>query len=175
MPLVGGFIGADGKSYGLQTDNKVEIAETMKDVSTSDHLFVIADKDPDSKSDGARGTTSIIGGKVMHISSSDYRNDNWFSNNFNSNNTRSGIHEFGHAAGLKHESATGFGNLMTQGSHETNVTSSQRLEMVEKRKQINLLPNSNNGNPYPYLHNFNNKTGKMEIGTIKQVGLIYNR
>ena len=171
----GQFTGEDGKSYGMETDISVVVAESMKDVSSSDHLFVIADKDPDNKGDGARGTTNIIGGKVMHINSSDYRNDNWFSNNFHSNNTRSGIHEFGHAAGLTHESASGFGNLMRQGGYEANLTSSQRLEMVEKQKQINLLPNSNNGNPYPYLHYFNNKTGKMEIGTIKQAGLTYNR
>jgi RHS repeat-associated protein len=138
----------DGQTYTLQTSIQLESVTTMDDVTTSDHLFVLADADGKS----ARGVTSMDGGKVMTVAASDYANDNWFSNIFSSNDTRTAVHEFGHAAGLRHESASGWRNLMTQGGGGSNVTSNQRAIMLNRSNSINRGPNSYSRQPYPYAH-----------------------
>jgi RHS repeat-associated protein len=154
----------NGSTYTLQTDVQLEAVSSMGDVADSDHLFVLADADGDEKS--ARGATSMDGGKVMTIYTGDYANDNWFSNTFSWNNTRSAIHEFGHAVGLSHESASGWRNLMIQKGGGTNVTSRQRAIMLRRQNTINRGPNSYFGQPYPYVHAFNIKTGKWETGNV---------
>ncbi|GHU89921.1 hypothetical protein FACS1894155_07600 [Bacteroidia bacterium] len=136
------------QTYTMQTDVQLESVSSMDDVAGSDHLFVLADADGES----ARGATSMDGGKVMTIAASDYANDNWLSNTFSSNNTRTAVHEFGHAAGLKHESASGWRNLMTQGGGGTNVTPQQRAIMMRRQNTINRGTNSYYGQPYPYVH-----------------------
>jgi RHS repeat-associated protein len=150
----------NGTTYTLQTDVQLEVAGSMDDVAESDHLFVLSDADGDENS--ARGATSMDGGKVITIAASDYANDNWFSNNLSWNNTRSAEHEFGHAAGLSHESASGKRNLMTQRKGGTNVTSEQRVIMQRRQNTINRGPNSHFGQPYPYVHAINEKTGQWE-------------
>jgi hypothetical protein len=104
----------------------------------------------------------------MHIRAEDYHNDNWRSNGLMSNNIRSAIHEFVHAAGLNH---TGVG-LMQQGGGGRGITNSQRADIYNKhqRVEINKFPNSQNGNSYPILHYFDEKTGKMQMTTVQQVG-----
>ena len=74
----------------------LKVATSMKDVENSDHLFVLADSD----SKGARGATSMLGGKVMTLASSDFANNNWLSNNLSYNKTFTATHEFGHAIGI---------------------------------------------------------------------------
>jgi hypothetical protein len=88
-----------GTTYTLQTDIQLNAVESMDGVVDSDHLFVLADR-----IDGGigNGVTSEWGGKIMTINADDYANNNWVSNTFSSNNTRSAVHEFGHAAGLYH-------------------------------------------------------------------------
>jgi hypothetical protein len=168
--FTGGTEGEDGKKYTFETDIQLDIAKSMDDVKSSDHLYVIADKDA-SVDKPALGATSTIGGKVMHIRAEDYHNDNWLSNNLMSNNTRSAVHEFGHAAGLEHKDQ----GLMLQGGQGRGITDYQRGEMYNKRGGINLLPNSQSGNPYPIIQNFNRNTGKMEMGTVQQVGFKYKK
>jgi len=50
-----GSFKADGEKYELKTDVQLEVAESMEDVETSDHLFVIAD----AKNETAKGVTSM--------------------------------------------------------------------------------------------------------------------
>ena len=58
----------DGNTYSLEIDMDLSVAKSMDDVNESDHLFVFAD----SNGEGARGVTSMFGGKVMTLASSDY-------------------------------------------------------------------------------------------------------
>lgn len=43
----------------------LKVVTSMKDVESADHLFVLADSD----GEGARGVTSMSGGKVMTLAS----------------------------------------------------------------------------------------------------------
>jgi hypothetical protein len=135
------------QTYTMQTDVQLESVSSMDDVAGSDHLFVLADADGKS----GRGVTNEIGGKVITLASSDY--DNWFSNN-----TRSAVHEFGHAAGLVHpiNRESNFDkywhNLMIQGGSGTRVLPQQRAAMWQNRNSINRGTNSLFGKPYPYFH-----------------------
>ena len=90
------FEWSDNKTYNLKVDMDLKVATSMKDVENSDHLFVLADSD----SKGARGATSMLGGKVMTLASSDFANNNWLSNNLSYNKTFTATHEFGHAIGI---------------------------------------------------------------------------
>ena len=92
----GKFEWSDNKTYNLKVDMDLKVATSMKDVENSDHLFVLADSD----SKGARGATSMLGGKVMTLASSDFANNNWLSNNLSYNKTFTATHEFGHAIGI---------------------------------------------------------------------------
>ncbi|MDR1552214.1 MAG: hypothetical protein LBS69_01965 [Prevotellaceae bacterium] len=120
----------------------------MDEVEKSYHLFVLAD----AEGKMAKGATNIDGGKVMTVYAGDYANDTWLSNTFSWNNTRTAVHEFGHAVGLNHESASGWRNLMTQKSGGTNLTDRQRLIMLNRQTSINKGQNSYHGQPYPYIH-----------------------
>jgi RHS repeat-associated protein len=153
------------QTYTLQTDIQLKAVTSMGDVGISDHLFNIVDAD----GEGARGAVNEMGGKVINVASVDYANDNWFSNTFSWNNTRSGVHEFAHAVGLEHESASGWGNLLTQRGGGTRVTSGQRRTMMNAAFSINRGANSFMGRPYPYMHGFNKKTGRWETGTVHSV------
>ncbi len=155
----------DGQTYTLQTDIQLEAVSSMEDVAAYDHLLNIMNAD----GEGARGAVNEIGRKVINVASVDYANDNWFSNTFSWNNTRTAVHEFGHAAGLTHESASGWGNLMTQRGDGTNVTSSQRQSMINRASSINKGTNSYIGRPYPYLHGYNPVTRRWETATVHRV------
>jgi RHS repeat-associated protein len=166
--MLNGKFDADGKSYTLKVEMQLNIAESMDDVAESDHLFVLADCDYTV----ASGAINMIGGKVMTINADDYANDNWFSNIFIPNNdTRTGTHEFGHAAGLTHEDASGFFNLMTSGGSGMRVTSAQRLKMIQRKGAINQGQNSLNGKPYPYIYYYDPKKRGLVRDHINSAGL----
>ena len=59
----GEFEWSDGKIYNLKVDMDLKVVTSMKDVESADHLFVLADSD----GEGARGATSMSGGKVMTL------------------------------------------------------------------------------------------------------------
>lgn len=146
-----------GQTYTLQTDVQLDAVNSMDNVMDSDHLFVLHDADGQS----ARGAVNMIGGKVINLASSDYANDNWFSDTFFSNNIQTALHEFGHSAGLIHVNP-GSNNLMTPAGSGKNVTSWQRSMMMDMRSQINRGANFLNRykrEPYPYVHDF--KTGAV--------------
>ncbi|MBE8721561.1 hypothetical protein C4F40_12610 [Sphingobacterium sp. Ka21] len=162
-----GSLKLNGKTYELKTNVKIDAAKSMDEVSSSDHLFVMANSDGKN----ARGATSMIGGKVITLAESDFADDNWMSNNLSYNNTRTAVHEFGHAAGLDHGSASGFRNLMKQGGSGANITDGQRAKMFENRKKVNRGNNSFLGKPYPFLHMI--EGNKVTNGHINDVGLWY--
>ena len=149
----GKFEWSDNKTYNLKVDMDLKVATSMKDVENSDHLFVLADSD----SKGARGATSMLGGKVMTLASSDFANNNWLSNNLSYNKTFTATHEFGHAIGLSH-SQNPF-NIMKQGGVVHNSNSNQRIIMLQQQNNLNkgsnYLEYMGRKIPYPYIH-YNN-------------------
>ena len=149
----GKFEWSDNKTYNLKVDMDLKVATSMKDVENSDHLFVLADSD----SKGARGATSMLGGKVMTLASSDFANNNWLSNNLSYNKTFTATHEFGHAIGLSH-SQNPF-NIMKQGGVVHNSNSNQRVIMLQQQNNLNkgsnYLEYMGRKIPYPYIH-YNN-------------------
>jgi RHS repeat-associated protein len=157
------------ETFQFETNVKIDAVSSMNDVYESDHLFVIADRNSDADVQ-ARGATSMDGGKVMTLASSDFRNDNIISNML-PNNTRTAVHEFGHAAGLSHESASGWRNLMTQGGGGANVTSNQRSTILQRRNSINRGSNSYLGRPYPFIHYYDKRTRSNKVETVGNVGL----
>ena len=163
-----GNLTLNGKEYELSIDANIEAVSSMNEVSDSDHLFVIANSDGNL----ARGSTNMLGGKVMTLASNDYVNDNWFSNTFFQNDTFTALHEFGHAAGLEH--VRGFGNVMRQKGFIKNTNSEQRRNMFLKRNVINRGSNSvkigTYKSPYPYIHTSNGR-----LYHISNVGLNYSR
>lgn len=77
----------------------------------------------------------------MSVWAGDFANDNWFSNTFSSNNTRSAVHEFGHALGLGHTNTRR--NLMVQGASGKNITSGQRSSSIYNYQKGRLNKGSN--------------------------------
>ena len=158
----GEFEWSDGKIYNLKVDMDLKVVTSMKDVESADHLFVLADSD----GEGARGATSMSGGKVMTLASKDFADDNWLSNNLSHNNTFTATHEFGHAAGLPH-SKNPF-NIMKQGGVFHNSNSAQRKIMLQQQYNINRGSNSlnymNRKIPYPYVHYDNNIVDVYSLG-----------
>ena len=158
----GEFEWSDGKTYNLKVDMDLKVVTSMKDVESADHLFVLADSD----GEGARGVTSMSGGKVMTLASRDFANNNLLSNNLSHNNTFTATHEFGHAAGLLH-SKNPF-NIMKQGGVFHNSNSTQRKVMLQQQYNINRGSNSlnymNRKIPYPYVHYDNNIVDVYSLG-----------
>ena len=163
-----GSLSLDGQDYELNINANIEAVSSMDEVSDGDHLFVIANSDGRR----ARGATNMHGGKVMTLASNDYINDNWFSNTFFRNDTFTALHEFGHAAGLRH--VGDFFNIMRQKGFVKRTNSEQRKNMFLQRNVINKGSNSLkrgfHKSPYPYIH-----TSNGGLYNIYQIGLSYSR
>ena len=110
-----------GEGISFNTNVQLSEASSMDDVAKSDHLFVIGDNDGST----ANGASNMIGGKVAFLNTADFSDNGSFMGFFGWSDTRTSTHEFGHLAGLTHESASGFFNLMKSGGSGTNVTSDQ--------------------------------------------------
>ncbi|MBW6479969.1 MAG: RHS repeat-associated core domain-containing protein [Bacteroidales bacterium] len=166
----------NGETLTLTTNIQLDVAGSMKDVSASDHLFVIADRDNNSTIN-ARGVINQEGGLAMTLPSSDFRNDNLISNLLPNKMgaTRNAVHEFGHAAGLRHETATGPRNLMTQKGAGSRVSSEQRSIMYRSQNRINQGVNSRMGRPNPAVLYYNPDTRRYEDRDLGFVGFRFNR
>lgn len=131
-----GKVKIDGKKFVLKTDIQLEQAESMNSVSESDHLIVFADSDGKM----ARGVSSEIGGKVMFVDGRDMpEKGSWFGYS----NTRTTRHEFGHLAGLTHESAKyGKFDLMFSNGYGSFLSEKQRSSIYTNRDNLNKGKNS---------------------------------
>jgi RHS repeat-associated protein len=172
----GGKFEVDGKTYTMKTDIQISAVTSMDEVSTSDHLFVLSDKIKSADIPG-RAATNEMGGKVMSVWSGDFADNDWLSNNFSHNNTRSTIHEFGHALGLSHESASGWRNLMEQSRSGKNVTSGQRTSIIYNYQQGYINRGSNSmmirgiKRPNPSYIYLNTDKRRFEAVHINAIGL----
>lgn len=161
-----GPVTINGQEYQMVVDANIQGVQSMSDVAGSDHLFAYADRT--NKAIG--GATSAIGGKTMTI--------------YSDAGIRTASHEFGHAAGLDHESASGILNIMHTGGWMSGggTSANQRAMMYQQRGNINKYPNSaklNPGNPYspripyPYIHG-QDGWGRPTRAHIYQMGLRLN-
>ena len=172
----GGEFKVNGKTYTMKTDVQITAVTSMDDVSSSDHLFVLSDR-IESADIAGRAATNEIGGKVMSVWSGDFADNDWLGNNLSYNKTRSAVHEFGHALGLTHETASGWRNLMNQGSRGSNVSSDQRVTAVYNYRQGYLNRGDNSMmirgvlQPNPYYKYFNYARKRSEVIHINSIGL----
>ena len=172
----GGEFKVNGKTYTMKTDVQITAVTSMDDVSSSDHLFVLSDR-IESADIAGRAATNEIGGKVMSVWSGDFADNDWLGNNLSYNKTRSAVHEFGHALGLTHETASGWRNLMSQGSRGSNVSSDQRVTAVYNYQQGYLNRGYNSMmirgvlQPNPYYKYFNYARKRSEVIHINSIGL----
>ncbi|GHV25129.1 hypothetical protein FACS1894176_02890 [Bacteroidia bacterium] len=115
--------------------------------------------------------TMHVTGKVINNSSDNINvgYDNWFSNN-----TRSAVHEFGHAAGLRHENANGLFNIMSQAGLGVHVTPELRRIMYKNQNLINRASNyegwGQQKRPYSYYHPYVNGV-RQTIPTYKVLNM----
>jgi RHS repeat-associated protein len=116
-----GSFEVNGEGISFNTNVQLSEASSMDDVSGSDHLFVIGDNNESS----ANGAANMSGGKVAFLNAADFADKGSLMGYFGWSDTRTSTHEFGHLAGLSHESASGFSNLMKSGGSGTNVTPDQ--------------------------------------------------
>ena len=119
-------------------DSQYEAANSMDDVSSSDHLLVVVD-DVEGKADQTlipgsnAGGQASVRGKIAYIENSS--NMGWM--------IESSVHEIGHNLGLYH-SANGTGNIM---SYDKNRSGFDNLQMQQIRNMSNngvLNQGSNN-------------------------------
>ena len=141
----------DGVSF--KTNSNLTVANTMDDVSESDHVFAIADI---SKIDGktVTGGANDFGGKVAFLNS-DYFSGAWDKNIGNTGERTAG-HEFGHLSNLRH--GGGYFNIMEQGagnswfSMSTDVANAQ-LKKIHTAFGLGLLNQGSNSEMLP-IYNY---------------------
>ncbi len=161
------------KGVGISFNTNVQLSEvsSMDDVAESDHLFVIGDNDRTL----ANGAANMLGGKVAFLNAADFSNKGSLMGLFGWSDTRTSTHEFGHLAGLTHESASGLFNLMKSGGSGTNVTSDQlkSVEFLGTNKGLNrgnnYIKNPFTGKKYPNTTLIDPKNGRAYH--INQVGI----
>ncbi|MDU1893067.1 MAG: RHS repeat-associated core domain-containing protein, partial [Dysgonomonas sp.] len=161
---LGDEITIDGKSYSLKTDINITGVTSVDDTETSDHLFVLSEQSKYR----IGGAINEIGGKVMHLNKDHY-------NGIFSDNTRSGIHEFGHALGLEHPDPKGLGNnpkndVMFQGGEGKKIMGGAVKNAYDNWKAGNLNKGRNymtfDGKKLPYpVVKYNGRIGStLNVG-----------
>jgi hypothetical protein len=128
----------DGVKFS--TNVNLSVANSMDDVSDSDHVFALAD----ISGFGKYGASNTLGGKVDFIDA-DYFTG-WYDTSKGNQGPRTATHEFGHLLGLTHVYLSG--NLMVQGGGGTYVTQKQLGETAISYNQGYL----NQGNNYEFYN-----------------------
>ncbi|GHT50721.1 hypothetical protein FACS189440_18630 [Bacteroidia bacterium] len=128
----------DGVKFS--TNVNLSVANSMDDVSDSDHVFALAD----ISGFGKYGASNTLGGKVDFIDA-DYFTG-WYDTSKGNQGPRTATHEFGHLLGLTHVYLSG--NLMVQGGGGTYVTQKQLGETVMSYNKGYL----NQGNNYEFYN-----------------------
>ena len=133
-----------GKADGVSFDTNIQlsVAESMNDVSDSDHLFVLTDKISQVKKGKIYGASNYVGGKVSFIDASYF--SGLYDELLGSRNYGSftAAHEFGHLAGLNHEEKRPF-NLMRSNGMFYNMTVQQLNQIYKNWKRNDLNRYSN--------------------------------
>jgi len=140
----------DGVSF--KTEANLTVAESLDDVSESDHVFALAEI---SKFEGKTVTGGVndFGGKVAFIDA-DYFTGVWDKNIGNTGERTAG-HEFGHLANRRHEG--NYFNIMRQGagniffSMSTSVTSEQLIK-IHTAFTLGLLNQGSNSEMTPFYN-----------------------
>jgi hypothetical protein len=122
---------ADGVKVITTTD--FEVANSMDDVSESDHLIVFGE----ASNSNVYGGSNFLGGKVAFVEG-DYFTGLW-DTSFGKQGERTTTHEVGHLFGLEH---TGNG-LMRQGGSATNITAKEFGTIIKNYKSGKLNHGSN--------------------------------
>ena len=136
------------------TDVNLSVANSMNDVTESDHIFALADIS-DYQGNTVSGAVNSLGGKVAFIDA-DYFSGAW-DNTIGNTGTRTAGHEFGHLAGLEH--GGNYFNIMRQGagntwfSFSTNVNNGQ-LTQIHNNYLGGLLNKGSNYEIIP-IYTFN--------------------
>jgi RHS repeat-associated protein len=115
-------VDANGATINVSFDAEYTVANSMSDVSESDHLAVVVD-DVTGEADpalggGEAGGVSFFDSKISYLENSS--NMSWLID--------TGVHEFGHNMGLGHE-PNGSGNIMSYDSQRSGFSSKQIMEM----------------------------------------------
>jgi RHS repeat-associated protein len=161
-----------GKTDGVTftTNVNLSIANSMDDVSASDHIFALADIS-DYQGNSVSGAANDFNGKVAFIDA-DYFSGLW-DNSIGNTGTSTAGHEFGHLAGLKHSSD--YFNIMRQGagnswfSLSTNVNGEQ-LSQIRKNYENGLL---NRGSNYEFIRKVSpSSPGGMKTIKMPNRGLV---
>jgi RHS repeat-associated protein len=125
----------------FSTNVSLSVANSMDDVSESDHVFALADFDNSGSTGSLQGYASSFGGKVAFIDA-DLFTGSWDTkHNLGPGNA---AHEFGHLAGLDHTIGLmqkNPGGIWIMSS--TKVGSSQLTEIYKKHKAGKLNQGSN--------------------------------
>lgn len=131
------------EGVSFTTVTHLSVANSMDEVSKSDHVFAIAD----INNDNVTGAANQFGGKVAFVNA-DYFSGPWDANIGNTGQ-RTAAHEFGHLANLVHPSSGQYFNLMKQGagnswfSMSTNINESQLGKIHSSYKSGSLNQGSN--------------------------------
>ncbi|MFO1499196.1 MAG: RHS repeat-associated core domain-containing protein [Verrucomicrobiota bacterium] len=152
------YSGQQGKTKWSTTVN-LRVINDWSQVDKNDHVFRIVDR----TSTGAAGN-SELGGMLMDLAAKNYTkltpdqvdhsnpaNKHYTWENYTSPEG-TGAHEFGHTAGLRHESGTGKPNLMQEGGERTfdnkDITRAQ-IETIWKASRTKGLNHRDTTMPSP--------------------------
>jgi len=143
----------DGVSF--KTETNITAAESMDDVSNSDHVFALAKmKEVPDTDRTPLGASSEFGGKVAFIDADYFSGP--FDTTLGNQGERTAGHEFGHLANLGHKKKD---NLMKQGARSTNVTSAQLSSILSSYLSGWL----NRGKNYEYVTKGRRGTNKKKM------------
>jgi len=164
----------DGVTFNTVTD--ISVANSMDDVSASDHVFALADVNPIelNNRDGTTYKNTVTGGvnqnrgKVAFIDAGYFRGA-WDKNFGNIGEATAG-HEFGHLLGLAHVS--GYTNIMSGADNHwtttaTNVSSKQLKQIYNSRNYLNQGYNYENYPVYNYTKGYMTCKKMPDRGIVK--------
>ena len=144
----------------VNVSSKFTVAETMDDVSESDHLFVLAEPGEVAKKMDASGAAAGYYEKVAFLDA-DYFTG-WFDRFINNTGKRTAAHELGHLFGLEHIPS----GLMRPGGRKNKIHSWQINSILRSATKSNDAVNTDSkGLPYrglvtPSVFRMTNTSGR---------------
>lgn len=131
----------DDDDISFNTDIQLSVAQSMDDISESDHLFVLTDKIVEVKDGEVYGASNYMGGKVAFINAAYFSGIYDETLGSRSYGSFTAAHEFGHLAGLLHDKSPI--NIMRSNGTFYGIKSSQLRTIQNKwiNKKLNQGPN----------------------------------